>query len=146
MTNEKVQIIVIQLNKNDMNIFKITIATIILSQSAFAGYGKAIVGGAVAGATASIVSNTLSTKQTTNENSNNAKKCSGSNGGEINIKCGCNQYSYLRAIKRIDGSTTFHCIRNNKLGRTLLSTQKEVATFISVLTASSDSDGYCEIM
>ena len=85
MTFGKVQIIVIQLNKNYMNILKITIATLIISQSAFAGYGKAIVGGAVAGATASIVSNTLSTKQTTNENSNNAKKCIGSNGGEINI-------------------------------------------------------------
>jgi len=36
LTNEKVQITVIQVNKNDMNIFKITIATLVISQSAFA--------------------------------------------------------------------------------------------------------------
>ena len=144
MTFGKVQIIVIQLNKNYMNILKITIATIILSQSAFAGYGKAIVGGVAAGAAASIVSNALSTKPTatiaTNESSNNAGKY-----GEINIECYCNYSNPLRAIKRVDGSTTFHCIRNNKLGRTLLSTQKEMITFISKLSNTADFE-YCEII
>ena len=128
-----------------MNILKITIATLIISQSALASYGKAIVGGVIGGATTAIVSNTLSTKPTatiaTNESSNNARKY-----GEINIECYCNYSNALRAIKRVDGSTTFHCIRNNKLGRTLLSTQKEMITFISKLTTYTDGAQYCNII
>jgi hypothetical protein len=58
-----------------MNIFKITIATIILSQSAFASYGKAIVGGAVAGATAGYVMGAGQSHNNQTYSNTNAYRC-----------------------------------------------------------------------
>jgi len=58
-----------------MNILKITIATILISQSAFAGYGKAIVGGAVTGATAGYVMGAGKSHTTQIHSNTNAYRC-----------------------------------------------------------------------
>jgi len=58
-----------------MKILKITIATLIISQSALASYGKAIVGGAVAGATVGYVMGAGQSHNNQTYSNTNAYRC-----------------------------------------------------------------------
>ena len=88
-----------------MNIFKITIATLIISQSAFAGYGKAIVGGAVGGVAAAVVTNAMSNK-TNNTTSSTYSEPSKGNGGSLVMDCYC---QYGLRIDRTSSQTIVNC-------------------------------------
>ena len=122
-----------------MNIFKITIATLIISQSAFANYGKAIVGGVAAGATASIVSNALSTKPTTTIATNES---SNGKGGSNTFECHCLYGMY--SIKEY-GNTVIKCYASKKggAGKAVLFSSFNNLTVIPLETYDRE---YCQII
>lgn len=125
----------------NMKILKLTIVGLIISQSVFAGYGKAIVGGAVGGVVAGVVTNAMSknTNNTTNSTQSEGNK---SNGGSLVIKCYC---MYGMSSGRAFGETVVTCYRDkgDYYGRVVLHSRSDDITVIPLTTYDKE---YCEVV
>jgi len=97
----------------NMKILKLTIVGLIISQSVFAGYGKAIVGGAVGGVVAGVVTNAVSknTNNTSNSTNSTYTEPSKGNGGSLVMDCYC---PYSLVVHRTSSETTVRCYNEDK--------------------------------
>ena len=121
----------------NMKILKLTIIGLIISQSVFAGYGKAIVGGVVGGVVAGVVTNTMSK----NTNSTHSELSKSSNGSLV-VKCYC---MYGMNTNRAFGETVVMCYKDkgDYRGRVVLNSRSDDITVIPLTTYDKE---YCEVV
>ena len=127
-----------------MKILKLTIVGLIISQSVFAGYGKAIVGGAVGGVVAGVVTNAMSknTNNTSNSTNSTYTEPSKANGGSLVVNCYC---LYGMSSNRAFGETIVRCYKDNKgnyNGEAILYSRSDDITVIPLKTYDRQ---YCEV-
>lgn len=126
-----------------MKILKLTIVGLIISQSVFAGYGKAIAGGAVGGVVAGVVTNAMSKNTNNTSNSTNSiyTEPSKGNGGSLVMDCYCRHG--LR-IDRTSNQTIVKCYtdKNKTAFRTLLYGGSDNITVIPLTAYDME---YCEV-
>ena len=127
-----------------MKILKLTIIGLIISQSVFAGYGKAIVGGAVGGVVAGVVTNAMSknTNNTTNSTNSTYTEPSKGNSGSLVIKCYC---MYGMSSGQAYGKTVIRCYKDkgDHYGRVVLHSGSDDIAVIPLTTYDKE---YCEVV
>lgn len=123
-----------------MKILKLTIVGLIISQSVFAGYGKAIVGGAVGGAVAGVVTNAMS-KNTNNTINSTHSELSKSSHGSLVVECYC---MWGMNSDRASGTTVVRCYKDkgNYNGQIILYSRSNDITVIPLTTYDRE---YCEV-
>ncbi len=123
-----------------MKILKLTIISLFISQNVFAGYGKAIVGGAVGGVAAAVVTNVMS-KNTNNIRNSSYSEPSKNSGGSLVVECYC---VYGMSSSRAFGETIVTCYKDmrNYNGERILYSRSDDITVIPLSTYDRQ---YCKV-